>query len=212
MKSQMLASILELPLIGIVRGLNVDRLQPLIEAVIRGGLRNLEITMNSPGATDQIKKTVQRAGAQLNVGAGTVTSIPLLDEALKSGARFIVTPVVNRGVIRECVQRGVPVFPGASSPTEIFEAWELGAAMVKIFPAETTGVTYIRALKGPFPEIKLLPTGGVDLQTGPEFLRAGAAGLGVGSPLFDKNRIEAEDWVWIEAQTRRFTSFFPRIT
>lgn len=208
MNADPLTSILNLPLVGILRGASGQTLTHLIPAVIRGGLRNLEITMNTEGAADQIRRTVELAAGQLNVGAGTVMTPHLLEEALRAGARFIVTPIVNREVIAQCVQRNVPVFPGAFSPTEILTAWELGATMVKIFPGETGGPAYLKALLGPFPKIKLMPTGGVDLETAPAFLQAGASALGVGSPLFDKARLDAEDWPWIQAQTERFVALF----
>ena len=134
----------------------------------------------------------------------------LLDEAVTAGANFIVTPTVNREVLRECGRRGLAVFPGAFSPTEVLEAWELGAAMVKVFPADAGGPAYLRAIRGPFPQIRLLPTGGVDLQTGREFLKAGASGLGVGSPLFNKPRIDAGDWAWLRDQTASFARLFAR--
>ena len=205
---ELLTSILELPVIGILRGFSAQQLPDILGAITRGGLRNLEITMNSPGAVAQIAQTRALAGGKVNVGAGTVTSPSLLDEALEAGAIFIVTPTINHDIIRECVRNNVPVFPGAFSPTEILEAWELGATMVKIFPADAAGPAYIRGLRGPFPNVKLLPTGGVDLATAPEFLKAGAAGLGVGSPLFDKKRIEAGDWAWLESQARNFAALF----
>jgi 2-dehydro-3-deoxyphosphogluconate aldolase/(4S)-4-hydroxy-2-oxoglutarate aldolase len=197
-----LSVIRELPLIGILRAVPLAKLPPLLDAVVRGGLRNIEVTMNSPGAIEQIRQAGQNEA--LNVGAGTVTSVGSLEEALRAGARFVVTPLLNGDVIAECVRRNVPVFPGAFSPTEICEAWELGATMVKVFPADAGGPEYIRALGGPFPKIKLLPTGGVHLKTAADFLKAGAAGLGVGSPLFDKARIEAADWPWLAERTRQF--------
>jgi 2-dehydro-3-deoxyphosphogluconate aldolase/(4S)-4-hydroxy-2-oxoglutarate aldolase len=201
-----LKRILDLPLIGILRGFNGAQIREIIPAVIRGGLRNLEITMNSPGAAALIRQAVEIAGGSLNIGAGTVTTTAVLREALNSGATFIVTPALNRDVIRVSVGENVPVFPGAFSPSEICEAWEMGVAMVKIFPAEFGGPAYVRSLRGPFPQIKLLPTGGVDVKTAPEFMKAGANGLGVGSPLFDRSRIEAGDWQWMEDQTRRFVA------
>jgi 2-dehydro-3-deoxyphosphogluconate aldolase/(4S)-4-hydroxy-2-oxoglutarate aldolase len=190
-------------IIGILRGFTTDVALQIADAAARGGLEFLEITMNSPGATDQIRE-LRQLGSSLKIGAGTVLSLQDLDQAQVAGAEFIVTPVMRPEVIHECVRRKLPVYPGAFSPTEILTAWELGATMVKVFPAETLGPGYIRALKGPFPQIKLLPTGGVDLKTLPEFKKAGACGAGVGSPLFDRKRIEAKDWPWLEARCRAF--------
>ena len=196
------------PLIGILRGCSDEHLQHIIQCVQCGGMTHLEITMNSPGAERQIRDVVRNAGTSLKVGAGTVTNLELLDRALAAGAAFIVTPCLVRDVITACASRHIPVFPGALTPTEICEAWELGATMVKIFPAEVAGAAYIRALRGPFPQIELLPTGGVDLTTLPKLLDAGASGAGIGSPLFRKDRLESRDWPWLEEQVRSFVTIY----
>ena len=198
----------ELPIIGILRGFALDLLPEIVGAAIRGGLRNIEITMNTPGAARQIREALALAEGRLNIGAGTVINRQLLEEALAEGASFVVTPTVEPTIIRECVERKIPVFPGAYTPTEIVTAWELGATMVKVFPAESLGPTYIRAVKAPLPQIKLLPTGGVDLKTLPMFLKAGADGFGVGSPLFDRDRIESRDWPWLESRCRAFAETY----
>jgi len=197
-----------LPVIGILRGFNLQQLTEIVRAALRGGLANLEITMNTAAAAQQIREATALADGRVNIGAGTVTSLKLLDEALVSGASFIVTPTLDPSVVSRCMSEGVPVFPGAFSPTEVMRAWDLGATMVKIFPAETLGPGYIRALKAPLPHVKLLPTGGVDLATLPEFLKAGADGFGVGSPLFDRQRVAAQDWSWIEARCRSFAETY----
>ena len=202
----------ELPIVGILRGFTLGQMAEIVRAAFRGGLRNLEITMNSPDAARLLRETVTVAEGRLNIGAGTVTSLELLDQALVAGATFVVAPTVEPKVITECVNRKIPVFPGAFTPTEIVRAWDLGATMVKIFPAESVGPGYIRALKAPLPHIKLLPTGGVDLKTLPEFLKAGADGFGIGSPLFDRQRVEACDWKWIEAQCRAFAETYRQAT
>ena len=119
-----------------------------------------------------------------------------------------MTPAINAAVVSRCVSEGVPVFSGVFGPSEVVRAWDLGATMVKIFPAETHGPAYIRALKSPLPNIKLLPTGGVNLATLPEFVKAGADGVGVGNPLFDRKRIESGDWSWVEAQCRIFAAAY----
>ena len=194
----------ELPIIGILRGFTLDQVTELIRAAIRGGLKNIEITMSTPDAPRQIREAVALAEGRLNVGAGTVLDRKLLGEALAAGASFVVTPTVEPKIITDCVNQRIPVFPGALSPTEIVAAWELGATMVKVFPAECVGPAYIRAVKAPLPHIKLMPTGGVDLRSLPEFAKAGADGFGIGSPLFDRKRIESGDWAWVEAQCRAF--------
>lgn len=185
------------PLVGILRRVPMEVLDPLTHAVILGGLTTLEITMNSPGAADQIRRASQISAGKLNIGAGTVTSEALLLEAVEAGASFIVTPTVNARVIARCVELDIPIFPGACSPCEIEAAWSLGAGMIKIFPAETLGPSFLRSLKGPLPHIPLMPTGGVDPDTIPGWIQAGANALGAGSPLFHPDRILAGDWDWI---------------
>lgn len=191
-------------LIGILRGFDRTAIEKLVPACVRGGLRRLEITMNSPGAADLIRIAGDLAGSSLEIGAGTVLTERQLEAALAAGAKFIVTPVVNEAVIRRCVESGVPVFPGAYSPTEIVRAWELGATMVKVFPADQLGPAFVRNVKTPLPHIKLLPTGGVSLDTLTAFIRAGADGFGVGSPLFQPERIAAGDFAWLEQRCREF--------
>lgn len=197
-----------LPIIGILRGFTAIQMEQIVQATIRGGLQNLEITMNSPDAPQQIRAAIGISQGRLNVGAGTVLNLELLNQALEAGASFIVTPSIDAEVISACVERGVPIFPGAFTPTEVVRAWELGANMVKIFPAEVVGPGYIRALKAPLPQIKLLPTGGVDLKTLPEFRKAGADGFGIGSPLFNRGRVEAGDWAWVENQCKAFAEIY----
>ena len=198
----------ELPIIGILRGFTLGQVREIVRAALRGGLRNIEITMNSTDAVRQLREAVTVAEGQLNIGAGTVINLELLDQALDAGAAFVVTPTIEPKVITACVNQKIPVFPGAFSPTEIVRAWDLGAMMIKVFPAESVGPSYIRALKAPLPHIKLLPTGGVDLKTLPDFVKAGADGFGIGSPLFDRKRVESCDWTWVETQCRAFTETY----
>ena len=148
-----------MPIVGILRFFPRAQVEQLVPAVMAGGLINLEVTLNSPGAADLIRLTRDLLGDRGNVGAGTVTSMEGLKLALDAGASFIVTPVVLPEVIRACVDLGVPILPGAMTPTEIFTAWSLGATMVKVFPADQLGPNHLRAVKAPFPEIRLMPTG-----------------------------------------------------
>jgi 2-dehydro-3-deoxyphosphogluconate aldolase/(4S)-4-hydroxy-2-oxoglutarate aldolase len=198
----------QLPIVGILRGLPATGLRSVVQAVCDGGLTNLEITMNTPGATDQIRVAREIAGSALNIGAGTVTDLRLLENALSAGASFIVTPTVAAPAVERCVQLKVPVFPGAFSPTEILRAWDLGATMVKIFPAEFPGPAYLRSLKAPMPHLKLMPTGGVDVATLDAYAKAGADAFGVGSPLFRADRIAAQDWEWLRTQCRAFAEAY----
>ena len=198
----------QLPIVGILRGLPGNQLRVVVATVCEGGLTNLEITMNTPGAAEQIRVACEISGGALNIGAGTVTDVGLLEVALSAGASFIVTPTVAVPVIERCRQLKVPVFPGAFSPSEIVQAWELGATMVKVFPAECLGPNYLRSLKAPLPHLKLMPTGGVDAATLGAYAQAGADAFGVGSPLFRGERLAAQDWEWLRNQCRAFAGAY----
>lgn len=139
------------PVVGILRGFDWEQTRNVVRAAAAGGLRNLEITMNTAGAAEQISEACLMVNGQMNIGAGTVTSLEVLDKALKAGAGFIVTPTLCVPVVEQCVELGVPVFPGSMSPSEVLAGWELGATMVKVFPSEVLGPGYLRSLRAPFP-------------------------------------------------------------
>jgi len=193
-----------IPVVGILRGFSKEETQGAMAAAVRGGLTTVEITMDTPGATDRIRESVEAHGGSLNIGAGTVTSVMLLERAVEAGAMFIVTPTLVSGVIERCVAWGIPVFPGALSPTEIVRGWDMGARLVKVFPAEGLSLETIAALKEALPVVGLMPTGGVTVETLGPLARAGASGFGVGSPLFRKEKMESRDWEWVTAQCRAF--------
>jgi len=195
-----------LPVVGILRFFPRDQVERMIPAALAGGLNTLEITMNSEGAEDLIRLAGALVGDRGNVGAGTVTTLEELDRALEAGASFVVTPAVIPEVISACVGRGVPVMAGAMTPTEIFAAWRLGAAWVKVFPADQLGPAHLRAVKGPFPQIRLMPTGGVTVESLPAFRKAGADAFGVGGPLFDPRQAATGNWDWFRKQGERFAA------
>jgi 2-dehydro-3-deoxyphosphogluconate aldolase/(4S)-4-hydroxy-2-oxoglutarate aldolase len=198
----------KLPVVGILRFFKRPEVEKLVPASIAGGLCNIEVTMNSAGAEDLIRLTAELVDGKGNVGAGTVTTLETLDRALAAGATFIVTPAVVPEVIKACVDRKIPVMPGAMTPTEILTAWRLGATMVKVFPADQLGPGHIKAVKAPFPEIPLMPTGGVTVETLPAFKKAGADAFGVGGPLFDPKQVAAGNWGWFREQAARFAQAY----
>ncbi len=198
----------DLPVVGILRGFGDDDVRNIVAASSKGGLRNIEITMNTKNAPDLIKLAIETAKGQMNVGAGTVRTIDELNTALDAGAGFVVTPICNGEIIKCCSQKNVPVFPGAFTPTEVYNAWQAGADMVKLFPANRMGPGYLKDLKGPLSEIKLMPTGGVRVENLHEYIDCGASAFGVGTPLFDKNKIAAADWNWITQQAQKFTKTY----
>ena len=184
----------QVPIVGIMRNMPRQHLDSLVEIYAASGLSTLEVTMNTAGAPDIIASLVQRFGHQLNIGAGTVCSLEDLDLALSAGAQFIVTPILETDVIKACVQAGIPVFPGAFTPTEIHQAWKLGASLVKVFPAGKLGPGYIREVLAPLNHIRLLPTGGITLANFADFLQAGAQGVGIGSGLFPDHLVQGDRW------------------
>lgn len=190
--------------VGILRGFPPDVTRELLSAARRGGLLHAEITMDTPNAATQIRDAIAEHGDGLAIGAGTVTTPERLEEALAAGARFIVTPTLRAEVVRRCVTAGVPIFPGALSPTEVERAWEMGATMVKVFPSDRLGPAYLQGLSEQLPGVALMPTGGVGLESLGAFLRAGASAVGVGGPLFAKELVTARDWAGVEGRCRAF--------
>lgn len=196
------------PVIGILRGFAPDLAIDSGRAAAGAGLAAIEVTLNSPRATEQIRALRQALGESVWVGAGTVLDAGQAREALAAGAQFLVSPVVDAGVMATGREAGVGLFPGALTPTEVLQAWRQGATMVKVFPAGPLGPAYIKALKGPLDNIPLLPTGGIGLQNAEAFLAAGADGFGIGEPLFDKGRILARDWPFLRERVSQFRALF----
>jgi len=194
------------PIVGIVRNVSLADVIHILPIFREAGLTTIEITMNTPGAEEIIRFAIENKSEGLNIGAGTVCTKDDLELALDAGAQFIVTPIINKKVIKSCVKKGIPVFPGAFTPTEIYNAWSLGADMVKIYPATSLGPEYIKDLKAPMNQLKLLPTGGVGLDNMSDFLKAGANGLGIGGQLFDKKLIQDKNWEGLKAHFQQFVN------
>lgn len=199
---------LKVPIIGIVRGMPFDTIKNILSVYADAGLNTIEITMNTEGAVDMIKFIADNFGDKLNVGAGTVCTINELHAVLNAGAQFIVTPVVNQKIIESCAAEGTPIFPGAFTPTEIYNAWQMGAYMVKVFPATQFGPSYIKEVKAPLNKIKLAPTGGITLENIEAYRKAGADAYGMAGALFDKTLIEQEDWLGLKNHLQRFADKF----
>ena len=194
-------------IVPVIRADSADTAVLIVEALVAGGIRTLEITMTVPDAIGAIRTVAERFGRDVLLGAGTVTSRALAEGSIDAGAEFLVTPCVVPEVIAVARERGVAVLPGAMTPTEVFTAWSAGGDIVKIFPASNVGgASYLKALKGPFPQIPLCPTGGVNLQTIGEFVKAGAAAVGVGGELVSKAAIDAGDYGKITELAKQYVS------
>ncbi|NJB87845.1 2-dehydro-3-deoxyphosphogluconate aldolase/(4S)-4-hydroxy-2-oxoglutarate aldolase [Lewinella marina] len=181
------------PIIGILRGASPDECRRVAEVCAVADFHTLEVTMNTPGATDIIADLVS-SFPELNIGAGTVCNLDDFEDAVAAGARFIVTPVLDEDVIVAAVAQDLPVFPGAFTPTEIYRAWSLGATAVKLFPAGQLGPAYMRDVLSPLNEVRMLPTGGVSKKNIREWFAAGATGVGMGSSLLDAELIRQKDY------------------
>ena len=185
-KSEVLKQIKEVGVIPVVRATTADEAMRAIDAIREGGISVLEITMTVPGAVGVIEQVAARFGNDALVGAGTVLDAEAAKACIAAGAQFIVSPALNLETIAYCREQDVAVMPGALTPTEVVQAWNAGADFVKVFPAGAVGgASYLKALKAPLPQIELVPTGGVSLKTAADFIKAGAAALGVGADLVD---------------------------
>ncbi len=194
----------ELPVMGIARGIDTADIGPLLETVIGAGLRTIEITMNTPRAAEIISKANDISAGRIMVGAGTVLSMDDLNEAVDAGAGFIVMPVSAEDVIISCVKKGIPVFPGALTPQEVLNAWKAGAAMVKVFPSNVFGPGYLKALKGPFNDIKLMVVGGVRSDNIAEYFSCGADAVAFGASVFQKEWLAKKDFESIGELTAEY--------
>lgn len=187
----------ELPIMGILRGIDITLIEPLVETICASGLKTIEITINTEKAPQLIKKSLSVCKNTLTVGAGTVLSVESLKEALGAGASFCVTPVLVKEVSEYCVKKKIPVFPGALTPLEIYNARNAGATMVKVFPAQFFGPEYFKEIKGPFNDIELLACGGVTAQNMKTYFANGASAVSFGASVFKKEWLKHKDFTSI---------------
>src|SRR5262245_19530965 len=193
-KAEQLQRVLDAGIVAVVRAPEPDGLVEVIRALADGGVTVAEVTLTVPKALAIIAEGKKALGDAGLLGAGTVLNAEACRSALEAGAEFIVAPVVNLQVIELCQHQDKIVMPGAFTPTEILTAWEAGADIVKVFPADVLGPAFFKAMRGPLPKIRLMPTGGVDLNTAADFLKAGACCLGIGGQLVDLKRVVARDF------------------
>src|SRR3989442_10627344 len=205
-KEKQLQQILDSGIVAVVRSQDSQQLVEAVRALAEGGVNVVEITMSVPNALDVLRQVRQALGDRLLLGAGTVLDPETARAVLLAGAEYIVAPTLNLDVIRLCQRYDKLVMPGAFTPTEILTAWEAGADIVKVFPAEIVGPAFFKALRGPLPQIRLMPTGGVDLTTAAAFLKAGACCLGVGGQLVDPKAVAAGDLGRIRDLARQYVA------
>ncbi len=203
-KEDQLRHILDCGIVAVVRSPDSKQLVEVVRALADGGVTVAEITMSVPNALDVVKQVRAALGERVLLGAGTILDPETARAAILAGAEYIVAPTLNLDVIKLCRRYDKLVMPGAFTPTEILAAWEAGADIVKVFPADVVGPAFFKAIKGPLPQIRVMPTGGVDLTTAASFLKAGACCLGVGGQLVEPTAIAAGNFNRIRELAQQF--------
>ncbi len=204
-KKKIVEQIESLGLVPVVRASSADEAMQAIDAIRAGGVNVLEITMTVPGAVRVIEKVADKYGSDVLVGAGTVLDPETARACLLAGAQFIVSPALNLATIELCHRYSAPIAPGVLTPTEVITAWSAGVDFVKVFPCGSVGgASYVKNLKGPFPQVKIIPTGGVSLTTAADFIKAGASALGVGTDLVDVKAIREGNAHIVTERARQF--------
>jgi 2-dehydro-3-deoxyphosphogluconate aldolase / (4S)-4-hydroxy-2-oxoglutarate aldolase len=207
-KHEKLQLIKETGVIAIMRARSSEQLIAAADAIKEGGVKVIEVSMTTPGALQLIIAATQRYGNEVLFGAGTVVDLNTAQAAVKAGAGFVVAPSCNPKVISLCRRRRIPVIPGCFTPTEMFAAWSAGADFIKLFPADIGGPDLVKALLAPFPQLQIIPVGGVDLESTAEFIRKGAVAVGVGSSLINQTLIDAGN---LAEMTRRAAAFIEAV-
>lgn len=194
----------ETGIVAIVRGTGIDSLFKIAEALREGGVRVIEVTLNTPGAIEMIGELEKEFGAEMLIGAGTVLDPETARAVILAGAKFVLGPTLNLDVSKLCKRYNTVYVPGVLTPTEIVSAWEAGAQVVKVFPAGSLGPRYIKELRGPLPQVEMMPVGGVTVDNAAEFIKAGASALGIGGELVDRAAVEAGRFELLTEKAHRF--------
>jgi len=203
-KERNLQTIIDCGVVAIVRVASAREAVEVCGAIAKGGVKPIEVTMTVPGAIDAIKEFKGAMKDEVLVGAGTVLDPETARAVILAGAEFVVSPTLNLEVIKICRRYSKIVIPGTFTPTEILAAWEAGADIVKVFPATVSGPQYLRDIRGPLPQIRLCPTGGVNLENTPDFIRAGAVAVAAGTSLVDKKAVSEKNYDLITENAKKF--------
>jgi len=209
-RKETLDKIITLGVVAVIRMKDTERLLKVIEAIGGGGVKSIEITMTVPGAVKLIRELIISVPADVLIGAGTVTDVQTADEVIEAGAKFLVSPILNLDILKRCVDHNVVIMPGCFTPTEIFAGWRAGADIIKVFPAASLGPRYFKDLHGPFPDIRLMPTGGVSIDNVGEWVKAGAVAVGIGSDLLDQQAIAEGRYDVLKERAKKLVDNFHR--
>jgi 2-dehydro-3-deoxyphosphogluconate aldolase/(4S)-4-hydroxy-2-oxoglutarate aldolase len=210
-KESQLRQVLDCGIVAVVRSPDSQQLVEACRALADGGVTVVEITMTVPSALDVLRQVRLALGDRLLLGAGTILDPETARAALLAGAEYVVAPTINLDVIRLCQRYDKLVMPGAFTPTEVLTAWEAGADIVKVFPADVVGPAFFKALRGPLPQVRLMPTGGVDLKTAADFLKAGACCLGVGGQLVEPKAVAERNFDRIRELARQYVAIVKEV-
>jgi len=202
--SQIIHQLLNPGIVAVIRADSSDQLLQVAEILSKGSVTAMEVTMTTPNALDVIREVTDRLGNEVLMGVGTILDTETCRAAILAGAEFVVTPIFRPEIIQLCKRYGKPIICGAYTPTEILNAWETGADFVKVFPADGLGPNYIKAVKAPLPQVQIIPTGGVDLNTAADFIKAGCAAVAAGSSLVSKKILETKNWPELKATAQKF--------
>jgi 2-dehydro-3-deoxyphosphogluconate aldolase/(4S)-4-hydroxy-2-oxoglutarate aldolase len=205
-RTSVIAAIERAGIVAVIRIKEPAKLRAVVDAISEGGVRALEVTMTVPGAVDLIRDLAPTMPSGFLLGAGTVIDAETANRVIDAGARYVVSPVFRREVITACHRRNVPAMPGCLTPTEILDAWDAGADVVKVFPATALGPGYIKDVRAPLPQVKLMPTGGVTVDNAGEWIRAGAVAVGVGTALLDAKAIAAGDFAVLRRNAQKIVA------
>lgn len=211
-REQVRARVLEVGIVPVVRATSAKQAISAAVAVAAGGITIVEVTMTVPGALDAISQLIKTLGSEVVVGAGTVLDAQAARQCFDAGAEFLVSPGLDLGTIKAAQDAGKLIMAGALTPTEVITAWKAGADFVKVFPASAVGgAAYVKALRGPLPQVPLVPTGGVNLNTAADFLRAGASALGVGGELVVAAALKSGETAQITALARQYLEIVQQV-
>lgn len=194
-KEIILGEILKRKAVAVIRAKEPEKLRKIIEAIAKGGITVAEITMTVPNAIQLIEKMSNEVDHNIIIGVGSVLNKQVAEDAIKAGAKYVVSPILKKEIIETAHKHNVPVMPGCFTPTEIQTAFEYGADIIKVFPADVVGMAFFKSILAPMPHLKLMPTGGVSLTNAGEWIKAGACAVGLGTALLDKRAIENENYM-----------------
>ena len=205
-RSKVVGAIQRLGVVAVIRMKDAAKLRAVVDAIAEGGVEAIEVTMTVPGAVELIRTLARSLPSNILLGAGTVTDVATANAVIDAGARYVVSPVFRRDVIAACHARDVAIAPGCFTPTEILDAHDCGADVIKVFPATALGPQFIKDVRAPLPQVRLMPTGGVSLDNAGDWIRAGAIAVGVGSALLDGKAIDEGRFDVLTANARRIVA------